>query len=108
MQKEAREAYNQSFTESKYREFLNAFEVDFPGQLEFRVAETPVFVPLALKNKIIQASEEIIASLLSPDFKERTDRAVPEHENVPNENAHTSFLAIDFAVCRNESGELIP
>jgi len=108
MQKEAREAYNQSYTESKYQEFLKAVEVDFPGQLEFRIAETPVFVPLALKNKIIQASEEIISSLLTPDFKKKTDRAVPDNENVPNENAHTSFLAIDFAVCKNESGVLFP
>jgi hypothetical protein len=108
MHKEAREAFNSSFTESKYADFVKSIEEAFPGQLDFRVAETPVFVPKALKDKINQASEEIIATLLSPDFKEKTDRAVPAGQSVPGENAHTSFLAIDYAICKDENGELIP
>ncbi|NIJ54265.1 hypothetical protein [Dyadobacter arcticus] len=108
MHKQAREAFNRSFTESKYQDFVASFESAFPGQLDFRVAETPVFVPKELKEKILQASDEIISTLLSPDFKEKTDRAVPEDQNVPGENAHTSFLAIDYAICRNKAGELVP
>jgi hypothetical protein len=91
------------------RGFCSFHSKAFPGQLDFRVAETPCFC--AKKNftkKKSQASEEIINTLLSPDFKEKTDRAVPEDQNVPGENAHTSFLAIDYAICKNESGELNP
>jgi hypothetical protein len=108
MHKEAREAFNSSFTESKYADFVKSIEEAFPGQLDFRVAETPIFVPKELKDKINQASEEIIATLLSPDFKAKTDRAVPVGQSVPGENAHTSFLAIDYAICKDENGELIP
>jgi hypothetical protein len=108
MHKEAREAFNSSFTESKYADFVKSIEEAFPGQLDFRVAETPIFVPKELKDKINQASEEIIATLLSPDFKAKTDRAVPAGQSVPGENAHTSFLAIDYAICKDENGELIP
>jgi hypothetical protein len=108
MHQEARKRYNQSFSEEKYRELLNAIETDHPGQLDFRLAETPVFVPKELKNKLIEACEEIIDTIVSGDFKTKTDRAIPDGQHVPNENAHSSFLAIDFAICKDEHGELTP
>jgi len=108
MHQEARKRYNQSFSEEKYKQLLNAVETDYPGQLDFRVAETPVFVPKDLKNKLIEACEEIIETIVSEDFKTKTDRAIPNGQHVPNENAHSSFLAIDFAVCKDEHGELTP
>jgi hypothetical protein len=103
-----RKQYNAAFTEAKYQALLADIERDFPGQLEFRVAETPVFVPKAFGNKIREACEAIIDVLTAPDFHEKTTAAVPAHQRVPNENAHSSFLAIDFAVCRDASGELVP
>lgn len=108
MHKEAREAFNNSFSEKKYEDLVDSLGAAYPGQLDFRVAETPVFVPKDLKEKLLSACDDIIATLSSPDFKTRTDRAVLAGQHVPGENAHTSFLAIDFAVCRNEHGELIP
>ncbi len=108
MHKQAREAFNNSFTEKGYEEFVESLSAAFPGQLDFRVAETPVFVPRDLKQKILRASDEVISTLLSPDFQAKTDRAVPSDQFVPGENAHTSFLAIDYAVCRNAAGELVP
>ena len=108
MHKEAREAYNRSFTEEKYQDLLQSLDLDFPGQLEFRLAETPVFVPKKLKEKLIEACDEIVATIVSEDFKTKTDRAIPAGQNVPGENGHSSFLAIDFAVCKDEQGELIP
>ncbi len=108
MHKQAREAFNNSFTEQTYEKFVASLSAAFPGHLDFRVAETPVFVPKQLTDRILRASDEIIATLTSPDFRSKTDRAVPSNQNVPGENAHTSFLAIDYAICRNEAGELIP
>lgn len=108
MHKQAREAFNNSFTEKGYEEFVESLSSAFPGQLDFRVAETPVFVPKALKEKILRASDEIIGTLSSADFLAKTDRAVPANQHVPSENAHSSFLAIDYAICKNEAGELVP
>ncbi|MGV3601692.1 MAG: hypothetical protein ACO1N1_10835 [Dyadobacter fermentans] len=108
MHKQAREAFNHSFTEKGYEEFVESLGSAFPGQLDFRVAETPVFIPKDLKENILRASDEIIGTLLSPDFRAKTDRAVPASQHVPGENAHTSFLAIDYAICRNTAGDLIP
>jgi hypothetical protein len=106
MQSSIRQKYNQSFTQEKYEIFLKDLNNSTQKSIEFRVAETPVFVPKYLKNKLIETCESIVDVIVKDDFKEKTAKAIPQHQNVPNENNHTSFLAIDFAVCQNESGEL--
>ncbi|WP_064196420.1 MULTISPECIES: hypothetical protein [Emticicia] len=103
-----RQQFNESFTTEKYETMIAEIHKDFPNQLDFRVAETPVFVPKDLKIKLLQACNDIIEVLLKPDFKEKTNRAIPENQHVPNEDAHPSFLAIDFAVCKDENGDLSP
>lgn len=108
MIQELRQQYNASFSDELYQKFIQSIETDWPHQLEFRVAETPVFVPKALKNKLLEACESFVDVIVQPDFKEKTKAAIPAEQNVPNENNHTSFLAIDFAICKNEVGELIP
>lgn len=103
-----RQQFNDSFSTEKYEAMIAEIHKDFPNQLDFRVAETPVFVPKELKIKLLKACNDIIEVLLKSDFKEKTNRAIPENQNVPNEDAHPSFLAIDFAVCKDENGELSP
>jgi hypothetical protein len=106
-----RKAYNEAFSPKQYQAFLDKIDQDFPHQLDFRVAETPVFVPKSLTNKLLTACEDIVQVLTRDDFKERTERAIPPGQRVPNElpGDHTQFLAVDFAVCRDDvSGELTP
>jgi hypothetical protein len=105
---EIRQAYNQAFSVPRYQEMLAAIERDLPGLPDFRIAETPIFIPAALRDKLINAGESIIDVLTAPDFKALTEHAMPARQRVPNENEHTSFLAIDYAVCRNAQGELEP
>ena len=108
MQSNIRAVYNAAFSNEKYHEMLQQIQVDFPNQLEFRVAETPVFVPKSLGDKIKSACESFVDVIVSDDFNEKTKKAIPPGQEVPNENAHTSFLAIDFAVCKDENNELSP
>ena len=84
-----RQQFNSDFTENKYQKFISQIHADWPSQLEFRVAETPVFIDKALKGKLIAACESFVDVIVSPDFKARTDAAIPVNQNVPNENAHT-------------------
>lgn len=104
----ARKTYNEAFSDDLYQNLLASVEEDFPGELDFRLAESPVFVPLALKNKLIEACESFIEVMVADDFKAKTERAIPAAQRVPNENEHTSFLAIDFAICKDQNGELEP
>lgn len=108
MQKDLRTSFNQSFSQEKYQAFLADLNTATQGSIEFRVAETPIFVPKAFKEKLILTCESIIDVIVQDDFKAKTEKAIPANQNVPNENKHTSFLAIDFAVCQDEEGEFVP
>lgn len=105
---EIRKKFNKEFTDEKYQEFLSDMNRTFNYDIEFRISETPVFIDKALKNELIKAGEEIIDVLVRPDFKKLTEKAVPPNFNVPNEDEHTSLLAIDFAICKGDDGKLIP
>lgn len=104
----ARHLFNAAFTPESYQRMLADIDQQLPGQLDFRVAETPIFVPAALRDKLIAAGQDIIEVIQRPDFKQRTEDAIPASQRVPNEDEHAEFLTFDFAVCRNAAGELEP
>lgn len=103
-----RQVFNAAFTPARYQAMLADIDRQLPGQLDFRVAETPVFVPAALRDKLQRAGQDIIRVLQQPNFKELTEAAIPAGQRVPHEDAHAEFLTFDFAVCRNAAGELEP
>ena len=70
-----RQQFNAAFSSARYQEMLAAIDQDLPGQLDFRVAESPIFVPAALRNKLLAAGEDIIRVITAPDFKELTAAA---------------------------------
>ena len=72
------------------------------------MAETPVFIDKDFKNKVLSACESIVDVITQYNFNTLTSHAIPEEVRVPNENAHTHFIAFDFGICQNEAGELEP
>jgi hypothetical protein len=103
-----RKKFNTSFTKEKYDAYMAKLENLHPGALDFRNAETPVFVPKEFKGKMLSACEDIIDVIVDPRFISLTDRGIPANVKVPNENSHTEFLVFDFGICENEQGELEP
>ncbi|MBK7089491.1 MAG: hypothetical protein IPH56_11500 [Chitinophagaceae bacterium] len=108
MDKKLRDQFNRSFTQEKYDTYMQKIEALHPGALDFRNAETPVFVPRAFKEKMLSACDEIIEVITDPHFMELTQNSIPKDMNVPGEDAHTQFLVFDFGVCQNAAGELEP
>ena len=94
--------------QEKYQSFLKGLHAKHPGAIEFRVAETPLFVHENFKEKILSACESIVDVITQPDFKQLTANAIPRELKVPNENSHTQFIAFDFGICENQNGELEP
>lgn len=105
---EVRKQFNAQFTEEKYRALLADIERHYPNQLEFRIAETPIFVPKDFTQKMLDACEHIIDVIKSPAYQQQSGRSIPENLRVPNEDAHPQFIAFDFGICQNERGELEP
>ncbi len=108
MVEQIREAYNKNFTLEKYHAFLDDLNSHYPGTIDFRIAETPEFIPKWFGDKIIDACEHIIDIITDPAFKSATDQAIPPGEWVANENDHSHFIALDFGICENAAGELEP
>lgn len=103
-----RQQHNRDFTEKKYQEFLDELNQVHPGAIEFRVAETAIFIPRDFKDKLLDACEHIVDQVLSPGFLEKTDRAIPAHLQVPGAIGRPQCIAFDFGICRNDAGELEP
>jgi hypothetical protein len=103
-----RKHFNETFSIEKYQAYLEELNSKHPGAIEFRVAETPVFIERSFKNKVLSACESIVDVITQFNFKTLSSHAIPEEARVPNENAHTHFIAFDFGICLNENGELEP
>lgn len=103
-----RKAFNSSFTIEKYETFLKDLHSKHPGDIEFRVSETPVFVDKVFKQKMLDACESIVDVICDEKFLALTERAIPAGEKVPNENKQSHMIAFDFGVCINDEGELEP
>ncbi|TAF53539.1 MAG: hypothetical protein EAZ62_04430, partial [Sphingobacteriia bacterium] len=101
-------AFNAAFTAEKYAGYLADLNAHFPGAIEFRVAETPIFIDKAFKDKMLAACESIVDVIMAPGFDKLTNRALLHEWKVPREDAHTQFIAFDFGICQNAAGELEP
>ena len=74
---EIRKEFNQNFTKEKYESFLHELHNVHPGAIEFRVAETPVFVSKDFTIKMIDACESIVDIIVDPKFRELTKKRDP-------------------------------
>ena len=105
---EIRKAFNAAFTKKRYDSYLEELNAPHPGDLVFRVAETPIFINKAFKKKVLEACESIVDVIVRPDFLELTKNAIPANVKVANENAFSHFIAFDFGICEDEDGGYSP
>ena len=103
-----REQYNKNFTEETYKAYLHDLENVYPGQLDFRVAETPLFISKEFTQKMLDACEAIFDLVTTDDYRKQSDKAIPAALNVPGQDAYPHCIALDFGICESDSGELEP
>ncbi|TDE27487.1 hypothetical protein E0I61_14320 [Flavobacterium ranwuense] len=102
-----RELFNAQFTKTKYQEFKDDIASDFNYAPTFRLGETPFFISNELKAQLIEGCNEVVDFVQKEGFKLLTDKSLELNHKVPNEDEHTTFLAIDFGICE-EDGVIIP
>ena len=105
---EQRNIFNQNFTEQKYDQLLSELNKGFESAIDFRVAETPVFIDADCNAQMLDTCNYIIDNITHPNFNAQTNGAIPADKNVPNQTAHPHFLAFDFGICTNEQNEITP
>ncbi|MGL4629732.1 MAG: hypothetical protein ACRCVT_00900 [Leadbetterella sp.] len=104
--------YNATFipeqSEDAYSKILKAFEKQFPDQLEFRIAESPLFIDKDLKISLLQAGNEVISQLKNLLGTDSLSSFIPTGFPIANPSKHPECLAIDFAISQNDAGVLEP
>jgi len=106
---ELRRQFNEGFTPERYAALLRLAEERCGTRVEYRIAETPVFLPLPLLEQMASAGAELTRSLLgNPACIAAARKAIPAGFDVAGKTAHPNFLTADFALVRTPEGELTP
>jgi hypothetical protein len=106
---ELRRQFNERFTPDRYAALLRLAEERCGTRVEYRIAETPVFLPLRLLDEMADAGAELTRSLLgNPACLAAAREAIPAGFEVAGETAHPNFLTADFALVRTAEGDLTP
>ena len=73
---ELRRAYNVAFTEEAYARMRRWLEAEGGCPVDFRISETPLFLPLELAQELERAAWEICGQVQSPEYLVIADRAI--------------------------------
>lgn len=111
---ELRDAFNGDFRAENYQRLLRRLDERAGTKVDFRVAETPVFLPLALLESMADSGIALTERLLAwPEYLRAAQGSIPEGFQVaglPEDlgRAHPNFLTADFALVATADGELEP
>ena len=104
-----RNVFNAQFTQEKYDALLKETIEKFNHTPKFKIAETPVFIPNLLKERLIEACHDIMNVINQPNFKALTEGAFFEDSmRIPNEDEHSKFIQLDFGICLDDDGNPTP
>jgi hypothetical protein len=108
MDERFRELFNSQFSDELYDWYRTELSRRLNSTFEFRLAESPVFLPDDFKGRVVRSATEIVEQLSNPDLIARMKKAIPERWNTPGMDALPNFTQVDFAVVRAADGELVP
>jgi len=106
-----RSLFNSQFTPEIFEGYTRELSRRLDAPFEFRLAETPVFLPDDFKQRVADSGNAIIAQLSDPALIERMKAAIPERWNAPGMDRLPTFAQVDFAVVREDGehgGALVP
>jgi len=103
-----RKDFNKHFSTEKYNAFLNELNEIYPGAIDFRLAETPVFIPKHFTEKMISACDTIIDLITDPAFMNITADSIPETDKVAGSYGYPQTLVFDYGICLSSDGKLEP
>jgi hypothetical protein len=106
---EFRSRFNSAYTPDRYAAMLAQLQERCGVPVQFRVAETPVFLDRALLEEISASGAQLCRSLVEdPLYLAQARNAIPPGFRVAGETSHPHFLTADFALIRNANGQLAP
>ena len=107
MEPRFRALFNEQFTPALYELYERDLSQRLNCKFEFRLAESPIFLPDEFKSKIVRAAREIVKQLSDPERIEQMKRAIPPQWNTPGMDALPNLIQVDFAVVEDD-GAYVP
>jgi hypothetical protein len=105
MDPRSRAFYNQVFSAELFAEY-EKYLSSRVGAFSFRLAETPLFLSHALRDRLKNDALAICAELSVPATLTKMKQAIPAQYDAPNMTALPECVQVDFALVENEKGEL--
>jgi hypothetical protein len=102
---ELRHAFNAAYSDATYADYRAGLEREAGCPVGFRLAESPLFLPPALRDEIVRYGLELASLLVSPEHAAYSLAAVPPAFDVPGSDAHPQLLQFDFALVRGAGTE---
>jgi hypothetical protein len=100
-----RAAFNAAYSDALFADYRGRLERQV-GPTSFRLAETPFFMPPRLRDRLDAHARAILALLGEPARVEAMRSAIPARFDAPRMDALPSSAQVDFAIVRDEHGEL--
>jgi len=102
-----RPTFNHQITPERYDWYRNELARRLDCTFEFRLAETPVFLPDDLRQRLVDSANAIVEQISDPARLKAMKAAIPERWNTPGMDALPNFAQVDFAIV-SEGGRLVP
>jgi hypothetical protein len=100
-----RARFNREFTHARYGSFVDAVERRLGVPIEFRLSETPCFMPAALLTRLDDVAQALIAQLLgNPAYLRAADSVVPQDCRPASGEDRPTFIQVDFGFVEGPSG----
>ena len=106
MDQRFRALYNDAFDEALFAEYVGYLSSRV-GAFTFRLAETPLFLSRALAQRLKNDAVAICQELAVPETLAKLKQAIPDRYDAPNMTALPECVQVDFALVRNDQGELV-
>jgi hypothetical protein len=104
-----RRAFNESWTEAKYRDLIRRLELRSGATLGFPISETPCFFPQSLMSSVASTGIELVNQILdSGDAMAAAEDAVPDRFKGDGAEALPTFVQVDFGLVRAADGSIQP
>ncbi|WP_312764651.1 hypothetical protein [Epilithonimonas sp.] len=102
-----RTQFNGEFSQEKYQKVNELIKEKCGREAAFRLSESPIFLTKYFWQKLDDASQSIISQIKEMSDEELR-KAIPSNCNVPSDAQKPHFVAIDFGICQDENGNVIP
>jgi hypothetical protein len=108
MIQDLRARFNANYRHEKYVELLRRLADECGTPVGFRNSESPIFMHRGLMDHLARCGEELIRQLVeNPRYKDASAASLPARYTVPNEDAHPTFIQVDFGLTADLQPKLV-